>query len=218
MIVFLMGLMFLINGLVKFAILPIAKQLSIAYEVDIHKGTIPVVISFVVFSLVNFPAIYITDTKGLRVSFIIGAGLFTVGTIMYVLIDFWYYFTIFGSIFFAAGQPFLSNCPAKIATYWFRAENVMILSSIETLCNFNNDRSTTFWHRCGLRFTWSSPQWCAISWGHQIEDICSIRSVFHLSISFFHIGLLIHEKTTAKATIFWSLGEKNDNKIIFSDN
>lgn len=121
------------NGLGKFALMPITKQVSIAYGVDIHAGFIPVVLAFIVFSLVNFPANYVIDTKGTRISFMIGSGLFTLGLAFYVLIDFWFYFTIFGSILVSAGQPFLVNCPAKIATYWFIPENVIKLLSRDHL-------------------------------------------------------------------------------------
>lgn len=116
-----MGIMFLMNGLSKFAVLPIEKQLAKAYNVSIHQGALPVVISFITFSIANFPANYIIDTRGLRVSFVIGAGMMAIGMLLYSLINFWFYFTILAAIFVAAGQPFIINCPAKIATYWFTA-------------------------------------------------------------------------------------------------
>lgn len=119
-----MGLMFLMNGLTKLAVIPISSQLVNAYSIDIHKGSLPIIVPFIVFTIFNFPANHIIDAKGLRISFIIGASLFALGTLFYAMINLWYYFTVFGAVFVAAGQPFLVNCPAKIATYWFTAENV----------------------------------------------------------------------------------------------
>ena len=113
--------MFLMNGLTKLAVIPISSQLLNAYSVDINHGSLPIIVPFIVFTIFNFPANHIIDTKGLRISFIVGACLFTLGTLFYAMINFWYYFTVFGAALIAAGQPFLINCPAKIATYWFRA-------------------------------------------------------------------------------------------------
>jgi hypothetical protein len=72
----------------------------------------------------NFPANHIIDTKGLRMSFLIGTGCFTLGTFLYTLINKSYYFVILGTIIFGIGQPFLLNCPAKVATFWFLPKNV----------------------------------------------------------------------------------------------
>lgn len=75
----------------------------------------------------NFPANHIIDTKGLRTSFLIGSGLFMAGSSLYILVNKGYFFAIFGSILVSVGQPFIINCPAKIATYWFSDSNVKYL-------------------------------------------------------------------------------------------
>ncbi len=121
-----MGLMFLINGLTNNTVIPIAAKLTSVYSVSDAYVSAPVTISFLVYSLVNFPANHIIDTKGLRLSFLLGAGLYMAGAFCYTLVNKGYFFTIIGAILVATGQPFIINCPAKIATYWFFDKNVSI--------------------------------------------------------------------------------------------
>lgn len=85
------------------------------------------ILSFLVFSISNFPANNIIDAKGLRISFLLGTGLYTVGTLFYLLINISYWFVIIGTIFLGAGQPFLMNSPAKVAAFWFFPKNVKFI-------------------------------------------------------------------------------------------
>jgi hypothetical protein len=75
----------------------------------------------------NFPANHIIDTKGLRVSFLIGTALYTSGLLLYTFINRGYHYVIIGTILVSLGQPFILNCPAKVATFWFLPKNVTIL-------------------------------------------------------------------------------------------
>lgn len=117
-------MMFVINGLANNTVIPIAAKLAEVYNIsDVHVS-MPIIISFLVYSLTNFPANHIIDTKGLRFSFLIGSGLFMAGCGLYTLINKSYFFMILGYTVMSIGQPFIINCPAKIATYWFFDNNV----------------------------------------------------------------------------------------------
>ena len=121
-----MGFMLIINGLTNNTVIPIASKLSEVYDVSDTYVNAPVIISFLVYSLMNFPANHFIDTKGLRFSFLVGSGFYMAGAFLYVMINRGYQFTIFASICVAIGQPFIINCPAKVATYWFFDKNVRI--------------------------------------------------------------------------------------------
>ena len=90
---------------------------------SVYAG-LPVNISFLVYSITNFPANQIIDKKGLRFSFLIGASFYAIGSFLYCMIRKTYFFAVIAATFVAIGQPFIINCPAKVATYWFLAENV----------------------------------------------------------------------------------------------
>lgn len=80
----------------------------------------------------NFPANHIIDKKGLRVSFLLGAGFFTAGALSYAIVNKGYFFSVIGGILVAIGQPFIINCPAKVATYWFFDHNRPLATAIMT--------------------------------------------------------------------------------------
>jgi len=77
-----------------------------------------------VYSFSNFPANFIIDTLGLRISFLIGSGLYCIGIFLFTLINKGFFFVLIGAILIAMGQPFIVNCPAKVATFWFLSKNV----------------------------------------------------------------------------------------------
>ena len=123
-IVLLMALAFFINGLANNAIIPIASKIAKVYDISETYTNSPVLASFLVYSLMNFPANHIIDQRGLRLSFIIGTFLYAFGLILFTMINKGYYWVLIGAIFVAIGQPFVINCPAKIAAFWFSAANV----------------------------------------------------------------------------------------------
>ena len=131
-----MGFCQLVNGLGNNTVIPIASKLANVFDISDAYVSAPIIISFLVYSLVNFPANHIIDTQGLRRSFLIGSGFYMVGIFLYVMIDKGYYYTIFGAILVAVGQPFIINCPAKVATYWFLDKNRTVATAIMTGINF----------------------------------------------------------------------------------
>jgi fucose permease len=135
-----MGLCQILIGLANNAIIPLEQKVTVTYGLSETKVSISIILSFLVFSIVNFPANHIIDERGLRVSFLVGAAFYTIGTLCYVLINQSYYFVIMGTIFMGTGQPFLMNCPAKVAAFWFFPKNVISSSFLESLCHCDYGR------------------------------------------------------------------------------
>lgn len=80
-----------------------------------------------IYAIINLPANYFLDSKGIRrgvkiliIKLIIGSFLFLLGSIIELFVIYNFYYIIIGSIFVAISQPFVANCPAKIATFWFK--------------------------------------------------------------------------------------------------
>lgn len=122
-----MGLCFFINGLCNNAVIPIAHKIATVYDLSSTYANAPITASFLVYSFSNFPANFIIDSMGLRVSFLIGSGFYCVGIFLFTLINKGFFFVLIGAILIAMGQPFIVNCPAKVATFWFLSKNVNFL-------------------------------------------------------------------------------------------
>lgn len=75
----------------------------------------------------NFPANHLIDKFGLRFSLIVGNSLYTIGLLLFSLINQGYYLVFIGAVIIALGQPFVINCPAKIAATWFTQNNVRLI-------------------------------------------------------------------------------------------
>ena len=123
-----MGVCLLVNGFGNNSIVPIANKVQIVYDLSSAYVNAPIIASFLVYSFSNFPANYIIDKHGLRFSFLIGSGMYALGLLLYALINKGYHFVLLGSILIALGQPFIVNCPAKVAAFWFLSKNVIILN------------------------------------------------------------------------------------------
>ena len=135
-----MGLCFFINGLCNNAVIPIAHKISTVYDLSSTYANAPITASFLVYSFSNFPANFIIDSMGLRVSFLIGSGCYCVGIFLFTLINKGFFFVLIGAILIAMGQPFIVNCPAKVATFWFLSKNVkFFIIKIENIRNIHND-------------------------------------------------------------------------------
>ena len=118
-IISLVSFSLFINGLANNALIPILHKLKIVYDLSSIYVNAPITVSFLIYSLSNIPANYIVDKMGLRVSFLIGSSLYCLGLGLFTLINHGYFFVIIGSICISLGQPFIVNCPAKTATFWF---------------------------------------------------------------------------------------------------
>jgi hypothetical protein len=85
------------------------------------------IISFLIFLIVNLPANYILDNRGIKFGFLIGNSIYLLGIVLSCCINIGFPFVMIGYLFFTIGQPFILNIPAKIATYWFFPENVQLI-------------------------------------------------------------------------------------------
>lgn len=121
-VVALMAFSFLVNGLANNAVIPITTKLSQTYNLSDTYVDSPIVISYLVYSLMNFPANHLIDSKGLRFSLITGTCLYAVGLFLFSLCSrLGFHWVLIGAVIVALGQPFVINCPAKVAAIWFRA-------------------------------------------------------------------------------------------------
>ena len=116
--------MMLTNGLLNNIIVPLETKLAHVYGYSSKVVNLGSILSFLTFLLANIPANYVLDTRGIKVGLTIGISLYFLGIVLACLINAAFPFVIIGFCFFAAGQPFVINSPAKIATYWFLPENV----------------------------------------------------------------------------------------------
>ena len=82
-----MSLSLLLIGIANNAVIPLEHKITVIYNISEGKVTLSVILSFLIFSIINFPANHIIDTKGLRVSFLIGTSLYTIGIFFYVFIN-----------------------------------------------------------------------------------------------------------------------------------
>lgn len=123
-----MGMCFFVNGIANNSVIPIAHKIAAVYDLSSAYVNAPITASFLVYSFSNFPANFIIDTMGLRKAFIIGTTLYTIGIFLFTFINKGYFFVLIGAILVALGQPFIVNCPAKVATFWFLGKNVSFLS------------------------------------------------------------------------------------------
>lgn len=82
-----MSLLLLLNGLANNAIIPIEHKMTVVFELPDSYVSSSVFVSFLVFSIFNFPANQMIDSHGLRTSFLFGTVLFTIGLMLYTLVN-----------------------------------------------------------------------------------------------------------------------------------
>ena len=122
-----MGLALILNGLMNNAIAPLEHKITLLYEVSQSKVSFSMVISFLVFFPVSFPAIKVLDSKGIKIAMIYGTFFYFAGTLFYSLINRTYNLVLLGSFLIGIGQPFILNSLFKVPIYWFFPKNVCIL-------------------------------------------------------------------------------------------
>jgi fucose permease len=122
----LASMMMLLNGLLNNIIIPLETALSNIYSVPSRVVNISTILSFLTFLLVNLPANYILDKRGIKFGFLVGNSLYLVGILLACCINMGFPFLVVGYLIFTLGQPFILNIPAELATYWFFPENVAI--------------------------------------------------------------------------------------------
>jgi MFS family permease len=115
----------ILNGLLNNIIIPIASKLSDTYGYSAKIINAPIIISFLVFSLINIPVNHFLDKRGIKTGYVIGLSFYAVGMFFVCFVNKAFPLLIIGYIVFSFGQPFILNLPAKIATFWFFPRNVI---------------------------------------------------------------------------------------------
>ena len=106
-------------------ITPISDPIKNAYDVSaLWVAFIPM--SYLIFFLfLNFPSNWVLDVKGIKKGVVMGASLTFLGCMIRCLVRVGFAFVILGQVFCSIAQPFLLNATMKIATRWFKPENVI---------------------------------------------------------------------------------------------
>lgn len=194
------------NAIASNACFPIATKLAVTYEVSNAAVNSVAMIFLLVYTLMNFPANYLVDLKGLRIGvcirlmqLIFGSGLISLGLGLTLFINGSFWWLLVGTFVVAAGQPFVINCPAKIATFWFHKENVQLMILSEALCNIASHRHQPRWYRrrlcspnrhCRGRCNWPSSQ---------VAGVRAISRGIHFRSNCFCDGPSVHAQATADA-------------------
>jgi MFS family permease len=130
-------MMMVLNGLLNNIIIPLETKIAKIYSVDGRVVNLANILSFLAYLLVNLPANYLLDKKGIKFGIILGNSIYLLGIVFSCFINAGFGFLIVGYLIFVMGQPFITNIAAKIATYWFFPKNVKYALSLEGLSNFH---------------------------------------------------------------------------------
>lgn len=197
----MVSLSLVINNLANNALIPIATKVANVYGLSSTYANSPIQISFLVYSLMNFPASHFMDVKGLGFSFRMGNVLYALGLFFCTFINYGYHWVIFGSILVALGQPFIMNSPAKVATFWFINKNVFKYYHVERNCYwcYYGNQYHIIRHRSG-----HSRYFCRLRcfWSRSLNlNFNYVLSIFYGFISGCCFSHVIYEGTTIKTTI-----------------
>jgi hypothetical protein len=133
----LVSVAFCINNLANNAIIPISSKISKLYDLSETYANLPIQVSFLINPIMNFTVGSFIDSRGLGISFRIGAVMYAVGLLGFCFINYGFHWVLIGAILIALGQPLVMNCPAKVATFWFIDKNVTQLFILENCCYRN---------------------------------------------------------------------------------
>lgn len=112
-------MMMVLNGLLNNVIIPLETALATVYNVSSRVVNISTILSFLAFLLVNLPANYILEKRGIKFGFMVGNSLYLAGIILCCCVNAGFPMLMIGYILISFGQPFILNIPAELATYWF---------------------------------------------------------------------------------------------------
>ncbi len=122
--------MMVLNGLLNNIIIPLETKMVKIYSVDSRVVNLANILSFLGYLVVNIPANYLLDKKGIRFGIIVGNSIYLAGIVLSCFINASFSCVVLGYLIFVMGQPFILNIPAKIATYWFLPANRALATSI----------------------------------------------------------------------------------------
>ena len=94
----------ILNGLLNNTIIPIAKKIAIVYGTSTKIVNLPIILSFLIFSIINIPVNHFLDKKGIKIGYTIGLSIFVAGMLMICLLNKAFPFLIIGYIVFSFGS------------------------------------------------------------------------------------------------------------------
>ena len=109
---------------------PIAADLSIVYQYSPIVINLSGLLYILMHPLFTFPAAYVIDTKGVRVSIILGSLLAMLGISLRLFVNFGFWTVILGQVLAGIGRPFILNCQAKVSANWFHASKRVLLGRL----------------------------------------------------------------------------------------
>eukprot|EP00743_Colponemidia_sp_Colp-15_P004645 GILK01005006.1.p1 GENE.GILK01005006.1~~GILK01005006.1.p1 ORF type:complete len:457 (-),score=72.14 GILK01005006.1:248-1618(-) len=118
---------------------PISKNSALVYDVDETYINLLSLIYMIAYVPVVFPANYVTDTLGLRISLLLGSILTAIGAwVRYAGQpgeSYSYGVVFLGQALAGIGQPFLLAAPPKVASNWFKPQQRTIATTIASVAN-----------------------------------------------------------------------------------
>lgn len=105
---------------------PISKEVSKAYDQSSAVVALIPMSYLICYVFLNFPSNWVLDVKGIKKGVITGSVFTAIGTGIRCLVNYSFEYLIIGQFFCAIAQPFILNAPTKIATRWFKQENVLL--------------------------------------------------------------------------------------------
>lgn len=122
---------------------PISNKLVAVYGVTDFTINAIAMAYLVLFAVIGIPANYFIDDHGLRIGIIIGCAFQSVGCALQMCINLSFYAALVGCLLVGVAQPFILNCIAKVAAYWFFKENVRSVLCRELWCAASSLCSTS---------------------------------------------------------------------------
>lgn len=123
-VVVLYSLLAISIGASTVVLAPIATKLVVVYQVTDFTLNAIAMAYLLLFALIGIPANYFIDDHGLRIGLIIGCAFQSVGCSLQMCINISFYMALVGFVLVGVAQPFILNCIAKVAAFWFRKESV----------------------------------------------------------------------------------------------
>ena len=98
---------------------PIVEELSEAYGVTKTLVKLTALVFMVSHPLFTMLANWVVESLGLKIGLNIGSTLVIVGLGLRILVNYSFWWMILGSVVCSAGNVFVLNTPAKVASNWW---------------------------------------------------------------------------------------------------
>ncbi|KAL4460444.1 hypothetical protein ABPG74_000195 [Tetrahymena malaccensis] len=109
---------------------PIVNVVKQLYGVDTSIVNLNSLLFLLMHPLFTFPANFIIDKYGVKISITLGCVLCMIGAWLRLLVNQNFYILIVGSIFCGIGRPFILNCQGKIVANWFFPKDRSLITSL----------------------------------------------------------------------------------------